>query len=115
MLKENPVVKKMVAMGEEQAGKIAQQLLSNETFVGAIQTLVGNSLRAKGLLDKNIRMALSAMNLPSTADVDGLKSRLEDLEDMISRMDQTVTRIAEQQKPPEKAEKRSKKNPETSA
>ena len=94
MLKENPVVKKMVAVGEEQVGKIAQQLLSNEKFVGTVQTIVGNSLKAKGLLDKNIRMALSAMNLPSTADVESLRTKLEDLEDTLRRLEDSVTKIA---------------------
>ncbi|MFN7134879.1 MAG: hypothetical protein ACK4N5_22555 [Myxococcales bacterium] len=94
MLKENPVVKKMVAVGEEQVGKIAQQLLANEKFVGAVQTLVGNTLKAKGLLDKNIRMALSAMNLPSTADVESLKTKLEDLEDTMKRLEDSIARLS---------------------
>lgn len=93
MLKENPVVKKMVAVGEEQVGKIAQQLLSNEKFVGTVQTIVGNTLKAKGLLDKNIRMALSAMNLPSTADVESLRTKLEDLEDTMKRLEDSVNKL----------------------
>jgi hypothetical protein len=97
MLKENPVVKKMVALGEEQVGRLAQQLLSNERFVSAVQTLVGNTLRAKGIMDKNLRLALSAMNLPATADVEALKTKLEDLEDVISRLDDGVQRLAQKE------------------
>jgi hypothetical protein len=36
MLKNNPVVKKLVETGEERVGKLAQALLSNERFVMAI-------------------------------------------------------------------------------
>ena len=64
MLKNNPVMKKLVETGEERIGKIAQQLLSNEKFVATIQTLVSRTLSAKGTLDKSLRSALSAMNLP---------------------------------------------------
>ncbi len=90
MLKDNPVMKKLVETGEERIGKIAQQLLSNETFVAAIQTLVSRSLAAKGTLDKSLRSALSAMNLPSTADVELLRSKVDDLERLLSEIDGKV-------------------------
>jgi len=91
MLKEN--VRKMFELGEEQVGKLAQQLLSNEKFVTAMQTVVGNTLKAKGLLDKNIRLALSAMNLPSVADLDSLRHKLEELEETIKRLEESVARM----------------------
>ncbi len=92
MLKDN--VKRMFELGEEQVGKIAQQLLSNEKFVGAMQSVVGNSLKAKGLVDKNIRLALSAMNLPSVADLDSLRHKLEELEETIKRLEESVAKVA---------------------
>jgi len=96
MLKENPVFKRMFELGEEQAGKLAQQLLSNEKFVATMQTVVGNSLKAKGMLDKNIRMALAAMNLPSVADVESLKKKLDDLEEIIQRLEACVTKLSDE-------------------
>ena len=95
MLKENPMFKKMFELGEEQVGKLAQQLLSNEKFVNAMQTIVGNTLKAKGLMDKNVRMALSAMNLPSVADVENLKKKLDELEETIERLEECVTKLSE--------------------
>lgn len=94
MLKENPMVKKMFEIGEEQIGKVTQQLLSNEKFVAMMQTVVANTLKAKGMLDKNIRMALSAMNLPSVADVDNLKHKLDELEETIHRLEQSVEKLS---------------------
>jgi len=70
MLKNNPMVKRLVETGEERVGKLAQALLSNERFVTAIQTLIQRTLSAKGVLDKSLRSALAAMNLPSTEDVE---------------------------------------------
>jgi len=98
MLKENPMFKKMFELGEEQVGKLAQQLLSNEKFVNAMQTIVGNTLKAKGLMDKNVRMALSAMNLPSVADVENLKKKLDELEETIQRLEECVTKLSEKGK-----------------
>lgn len=95
MLKDNPVMKKLVETGEERIGKVAQQLLSNEKFVAAIQTLVTRSLAAKGTLDKSLRSALSAMNLPSTADVELLRGKVDDLERLLSSIETKVEKLAD--------------------
>jgi hypothetical protein len=90
ILKNNPVMKKLVETGEERIGKIAQQLLSNERFVAAVQTIVSRSLAAKGTLDKSLRTALAAMNLPSTADVEILRGKVDDLEKLLSQVEGKV-------------------------
>jgi polyhydroxyalkanoate synthesis regulator phasin len=90
MLKNNPVVKKLVETGEERVGKIAQQLLANEKFVQMVQTLVSRSLAAKGTMDSALRSALSAMNLPSTSDVEQLRSKVDDLERLLSSVESKV-------------------------
>jgi polyhydroxyalkanoate synthesis regulator phasin len=90
MLKNNPVVKKLVETGEERVGKLAQQLMSNEKFVTMVQTLVSRSLAAKGTLDSALRSGLSAMNLPSTADVEQLRNKVDDLERLLSSVESKV-------------------------
>lgn len=90
MLKNNPMMKRLVESGEERVGKIAQQLLSNERFVAAIQALVSRSLAAKGTLDKSLRAALAAMNLPSTADLESLRRKVDDLEQLLSSVEAKV-------------------------
>src|SRR5687768_3286616 len=87
MLRDNPVMKKLVETGEERFGKLTQQLLSNEKFIAAVQTLVSRSLSAKGTLDKSLRSALSAMNLPSSADMEGLRNKVEDLEQLLTSVE----------------------------
>jgi hypothetical protein len=89
-LKDNPVMKRLVETGEERIGKLAQQLLSNEKFVATLQNLVTRSLAAKGTLDKSLRSALAAMNLPSTADLELLKGKVEDLERILSSIESKV-------------------------
>lgn len=95
MLKNNPVMKKLVETGEERIGKIAQQLLSNEKFVTTVQTLVSRSLAAKGTLDKSLRSALSAMNLPSSADVESLKGKVDELEKLLSSVEGKLDSLIE--------------------
>ena len=98
MLKNNPMYKKLVATGEERIGKIAQQLLSNEKFVTAIQSLISKTLQAKGTLDKSIRSALGAMNLPSTADLELLREKIDDLERMLGQVEGKVDELIDAKK-----------------
>jgi polyhydroxyalkanoate synthesis regulator phasin len=95
MLRSHPVVQKMFELGEVQIGKLAQQLVSNERFTNAMQSLFASSLKAKGLLDKNVQLALSAMNLPSLADLENLRRKLDELEETIHRLEQSVANLAE--------------------
>jgi len=98
MLKNNPVMKKLVETGEERIGRIAQQLLSNEKFVVAIQAIVSRTLAAKGTLDKSIRTALAAMNLPSTADLEVLRGKVEELEKMLASIEAKVDELSSAKK-----------------
>lgn len=98
MLKNNPVMKKLVETGEERIGKIAQQLLSNEKFVVTVQTLVSRSLAAKGTLDTALRTALSAMNLPSTEDLEQLRTRVDDLEKLLTSVESKLDTLVSERK-----------------
>jgi len=98
MLKNNPVMKKLVETGEERIGKIAQQLLSNEKFVATVQTLVSRSLAAKGTLDTALRTALSAMNLPSTEDLEQLRTRVDDLEKLLTSVESKLDTLVSDRK-----------------
>ncbi len=102
MLKNNPVMKKLVETGEERIGKLAQQLLSNEKFVATVQTLVSRSLAAKGTLDSALRSALSAMNLPSTADLEQLRSKVDDLERLLASVESKVDTLVAAKTSPKK-------------
>ncbi|MDP1917767.1 MAG: hypothetical protein Q8L14_16105 [Myxococcales bacterium] len=98
MLKDNPMMKKLVATGEERIGKLVQQLMSNEKFVAGVQTLVSRALSAKGTMDKSIKTALSAMNLPSTGDLDTLREKIDDLEGLLSQLESKVDVLVDQKK-----------------
>ncbi len=98
MLKNNPVMKRLVETGEERIGKVAQQLLSSEKFVSTVQNLVSRSLAAKGTFDKSLRTALSAMNLPSTGDLEVLRKKVDDLERLLSSVEGKVDSLVSAKK-----------------
>ncbi len=95
MLKDNPVMKRLVATGEERIGKLVQQLMANETFVLGVQSILSRGLSAKGTLDKSLRSALSAMNLPSTADLEALHDKIDDLEKLLGALEGKVDQLVE--------------------
>lgn len=95
-LKSNPVVKRLVQTGEAQVGKIVQQVLANEKFVTGIQKVVQTTLGAKGAFDRNIRVALSAMNLPSTQDLEIIRNKVGELEAVLVKLDEKVNQLLAQ-------------------
>ena len=98
MLKDNPMMKKLVATGEERIGKLVQQLMSNEKFVSGIQTILSRGLSAKGTVDKSIRSALSAMNLPSTGDLEVLREKIDEVEKLLGTLEGKIDQLVDQKK-----------------
>lgn len=98
MLKDSAMMKKLVATGEERIGLLVQQLMSNEKFVAGIQTILSRGLSAKGAIDKSIRSVLSAMNLPSTADLETLSQKCDELEKLMGSLEEKVDQLLETKK-----------------
>ncbi len=80
MIRDNSLLQKMIAKGEQRMGKIAQELLSNERVMGVLQKTVSAALEAKGLVERNVQTALSTMNIPTAGDVRKLEGKIEELE-----------------------------------
>ena len=92
-LRENPMLKKMIATGEERMSKIAMQLLSNEKLMGALQKTVSAALEAKGLVERNVQSVLSTMNIPSAADVQRLQGKIDELERVFEALSSKITEL----------------------
>ena len=80
MLRDNEVLKKMIATGEERMSKLASQLLQNETLMGALQRTMSAALEAKATAERAAQTALGAMNIPTSGDVKKLEGKIEELE-----------------------------------
>jgi polyhydroxyalkanoate synthesis regulator phasin len=92
-LKDNPVLGQLMKQGEERVAKLATQLLASEKFVQVVQIAVQRALTAKGFLDKNLKLMLAAMNLPSTADIRALNERLDDLERLLGELEDRIDSV----------------------
>jgi uncharacterized Ntn-hydrolase superfamily protein len=103
MLRDNSVLKKMIATGEEQVGKIASQLLSNEAFMAALQRTVNAAIEAKGIAMRNVQMALASLNVPTAEDVKKLEGKIEELERVFEGLSERITELARKngREPPE--------------
>jgi polyhydroxyalkanoate synthesis regulator phasin len=104
MLRDNSVLKKMIATGEEQVGKIASQLLSNEAFMAALQKTVNAAIEAKGIAMRNVQLALSSLNVPTAGDVKKLEGKIEELERAFEGLSTRITDMAKKNgrgQPPE--------------
>jgi len=91
---KNPLVKKALAAGEERVGKIVTAVLSNERVMAGVQTAVSSAVNARTALEKGVRSAMQAVNLPTTEDVAELKQRLAELESIIDGLAARLERDA---------------------
>jgi hypothetical protein len=94
-LQTNPIVREVMKRGEERLSKLATQVLASERFVGLLQATVRGTLGARRVLDNNLRVALSALNLPSTSDMRAINDRLDDLERLLNDVDERLQRLAD--------------------
>ncbi len=82
-LLRNPALKRALSAGEERMGKLVGQLLSSERVVQGAKTVFASAQTARSALDRGLRGALQAVNLPTTADVEELRRKLAELESML--------------------------------
>lgn len=98
-LRENPMLKKMIGIGEEQMSKIASQLLGNEKFMGALQKAVSAALDVKATAERAAQTALGAMNVPTTTDVKKLEGKIEELEKVFESLSQKIAELQKKDHP----------------
>ena len=82
-LLKNPLLKKALEAGEARAGKVVAAMLSSERVAAGLQAALASAVSARAALEKGLRTAMQAVNLPTTEDVAELKQRLAELESLI--------------------------------
>ncbi len=90
-------VDKLSRQGEEALGRIAEELIANPVVNGA----VARAFEARERAVQAQEAALSALNLPSAADIErvtrrlrSLSQRLEGIEDSIDRLEERLGTVA---------------------
>jgi hypothetical protein len=94
-LLKNPLVKKALSAGEERVGKLVAAVLSNERVMAGVQSAVSSAMNARAAVEKGVKTAMQAVNLPTTEDVAELKKRLAELESIIDGLAARLERTGE--------------------
>lgn len=82
-LLRSPAVKRAMSAGEERVGKVVTQLLASERVMHGVRAVFSSALTAKATLDRGVRSALGAMSLPTTEEVEELRRKLAELEELL--------------------------------
>jgi hypothetical protein len=87
-LLDHPLLQKARAAGERQVGRV----LSPETAGAALQTLLAAAGEARERIDRVRRTALDAAQVPSSRDLDELKRRLVEMEELLDGLSARLAR-----------------------
>ena len=85
-MSDDTAVKTILSLGEDKMGEVVRQLLANEGFVAAMQKAVVGGLSAKRNIDKGITGVLGLVNIPTVDDVDKVRARLTEIEELVSEL-----------------------------
>lgn len=92
---EHTAVKTILGLGEEKMGEVVRQLLANEGFVTAMQKAVVGGLSAKRNIDKGITGVLGLVNIPTVEDVDKVRNRLTEIEELVAELATRLEKVNE--------------------
>ena len=92
------LVSSIVSLGEEKLGELVNLLLANERFVGAVQNTISSGLNAKNTVDKNVERVMSWVNIPTLEDLDQLKGKMDELEEVLFEIGDRVKSMDEKRK-----------------
>ncbi len=88
-------VKSILSLGEEGMAEVIKQLLANERFVKAMQSTVVGSLEAKRTVDKGLTSMLGLVNIPTVEDVDKVRARLAEVEELTAQLTQRLNALSD--------------------
>ena len=90
LVRNNPLLKKALAAGEEQVGKAIGTLLASDGLSGGLRAIAAGAAQARETIEKGVAQALHAANLPSKDDVASLRRKLDELESMLDGLAEKV-------------------------
>jgi hypothetical protein len=87
-LLDHPLLRQARAAGERQVGRV----LSPEKAAAALQTVLAAAGEARERVDRLARAALEAAQVPSSRDLDELKRRLVEMEELLDGLSARLAR-----------------------
>ena len=73
--------------------RMAEELLANPAFTGAVTAAVEKAMETKGRLDRNMETVLGLLNLPSRGDLTRLQTKLDVLHGSLVNLNIKVDRL----------------------
>jgi len=83
---KNPVVKQVIATGEEQATKVVGKLLTDQRVSNGLQELLAAAAAARATVESGLQAALHAANLPTADELRTMRQRLSELEAQVDAL-----------------------------
>lgn len=93
-MSDDTAVKTILSLGEDKMGEVVRQLLANEAFVQAMQKAVVGGLSAKRNIDKGLTGVLGLINIPTVDDVDKVRTRLTEIEELVAELTARLGKVA---------------------
>ena len=83
---KHPVVKQVIATGEEQATKVVGKLLSDQRVSHGLQELLAAAAAARATVEAGVQAALHAANLPTAEELRTMRQKLSELEAQVEAL-----------------------------
>jgi len=93
MASEHNAVKTILSLGEEAMADVVKQLLAHDGFVTAMQKAVVGGISAKRNIDKGLSGVLGLVNIPTIDDVDKVRVRLIEVEELVTELTTRLEKI----------------------
>lgn len=87
------VIQRLYERGEEAVGVFVEELLGNKRVREELGKTLGRAADAKKRVDKNMQAVLSALNLPTRADLHRLQVKIEALQGSMVNLGMKVDRL----------------------
>jgi len=84
---------RIVGAGEERLGQFAEEVLGSPHVTEALASALRRAARTKGQVDKNMQLVLSALNLPTRADLNKVVNKVEALQGSLVNINIKLDRL----------------------
>jgi len=84
---------RIVGAGEERLGQFAEEILGNPHVTETLASALRRAARTKGQVDKNMQLVLSALNLPTRADLNKVVNKVEALQGSLVNINIKLDRL----------------------
>lgn len=84
---------RLVGAGEERLGQFAEEMLSSPHVTEALAGALRKAAQTKGQVDRNMQAVLSALNLPTKADLTRVVAKVEALQGSLVNINIKLDRV----------------------